>query len=125
MPGGNRSSQRVKKRKEDANAAVKPAKVPKVNDGDGKINTLDTIEVTKTSTRTSGEGKSGMILLLILLYYHSLLTWICSDINFSLSSLQRLRLTVVMVIQTPESLMVCMLYCIFIGYYLGRDLFWY
>lgn len=63
MPGGNRNSRRVKKRKEDANAAVKNAKVPKVNDGDGKINTLDTIEVTKTSTRTSGEGKSGMILL--------------------------------------------------------------
>jgi hypothetical protein len=63
MPGGNRSSQRVKKRKEAADTPVKAVKVPKVNEGDGKINTFNTIEVTKTLTRTSGEGKSGMILL--------------------------------------------------------------
>jgi hypothetical protein len=58
-----RTSQRKKKRKEAADTHLQAVKVPKVNEGDGKTNTFDTIEVTKSPTRTSDEGKSGMILL--------------------------------------------------------------
>jgi hypothetical protein len=73
-PGKRGRKKKDNKRKVVDNTSVENAKVPRIEDGEN--DTLGATGATTRSTRISksGEGKSGIILLLISLYCHSLLT---------------------------------------------------
>jgi hypothetical protein len=71
---GKHSRKKVDKRKGVDSTPIGNAKVPRVEPNE--IETPGATKVTRSSTLTSksGEGKSGIVPLLVLLYCHSLLT---------------------------------------------------